>query len=56
VLESQGLSEAILPVQGLDHNGIDVTERISIEAGTGPVNLAYLRTKKGKLGHLFEAI
>ena len=45
-----------LKVQGLDHNGIDVTERISIEAGTGPVNLAYLRTKKGKLGHLFEAI
>ena len=45
-----------LKVQGLDHNGIDVTRRLPIEAGPGPANLSYLRTKKGKLGHLFEAI
>ena len=43
-------------VEGLVTNGIDVVERISIEPDPGPVNLDYLRAKKNKMGHLFEAI
>ena len=43
-------------VEGLVTNGIDVVERISIEPEPGPVNLDYLRAKKNKMGHLFEAI
>ena len=43
-------------ISGLELHGIEVAERVGIEAGPGPVNLSYLRAKKGKLGHLFEAI
>jgi 3,4-dihydroxy 2-butanone 4-phosphate synthase/GTP cyclohydrolase II len=43
-------------IEGLERHGIRIAERVSIEPGAGPVNLSYLRAKKGKLGHLFEAI
>ena len=43
-------------VEGLVTHGVDVVERISIEPEPGPVNLDYLRVKKNKMGHLFEAI
>ncbi len=43
-------------IAGLEQHGVSVVERLPIEPGAGPVNLSYLRTKKGKLGHLFEAI
>ncbi|MBT6968947.1 MAG: 3,4-dihydroxy-2-butanone-4-phosphate synthase [Planctomycetes bacterium] len=43
-------------VEGLVTHGVDVVERISIEPEPGPVNLDYLRAKKNKMGHLFEAI
>ena len=43
-------------ISGLEQHGIGVSERLSIEPGPGPVNLSYLKAKKGKLGHLFEAI
>ena len=43
-------------VNGLEQNGIQVAERLAIETGPGPVNLNYLRVKKTKLGHIFEAI
>ncbi len=43
-------------VDGLQKNGLQVVERLSLEAGTGPVNYAYMKTKQGKLGHLFEAV
>ena len=41
---------------GQIREGIQVPERLSIEPGPGPVNLAYLQAKRGKLGHLFEAM
>jgi len=62
VLRHFGVTEARLltnnpaKIDGLERHGIAVVERISIEPGAGPVNLSYLRAKKGKLGHLFEAI
>lgn len=43
-------------VDGLVAGGVEVVERIPIEPKPGPVNLSYLRAKKDKLGHLFEAI
>ena len=43
-------------VQALREHGLEVTERVPIETGPGPVNHGYLKTKKGKLGHLFEAV
>lgn len=43
-------------VESLVAHGIDVVERLSIEVGAGPVNHGYLRAKKGKLGHFFEAV
>ena len=43
-------------VSGLESNGIVVAERMGIEPEPGPVNLGYLRAKKNKMGHIFEAI
>jgi len=43
-------------VSGLESNGIVVAERMPIEPEPGPVNLGYLRAKKNKMGHIFEAI
>lgn len=43
-------------ISGLEKYGITVSERIGIEPGPGPVNHGYLRTKKDKLGHFFEAM
>lgn len=43
-------------VSGLESNGIVVAERLAIEPEPGPVNLGYLRAKKNKMGHIFEAI
>ncbi|MGE3166125.1 MAG: 3,4-dihydroxy-2-butanone-4-phosphate synthase [Planctomycetota bacterium] len=43
-------------IQGLQRLGIDVIERVPLEVGSGPANVSYLQAKKGKLGHLFEAV
>ncbi|MEE2890142.1 MAG: 3,4-dihydroxy-2-butanone-4-phosphate synthase [Planctomycetota bacterium] len=43
-------------VEGLEQNGIQVSDRLPIEPDPGPVNLGYLQAKKTKLGHIFEAI
>ncbi|MFQ5653812.1 MAG: GTP cyclohydrolase II [Planctomycetota bacterium] len=43
-------------IEGIEQSGIRVVERISLEPGPGPVNHSYLKAKKGKLGHLFEAV
>ena len=43
-------------IEDLERLGIQVTERLPLEPGPGPVNLSYLKAKKGKLGHLFEAV
>ena len=39
-------------IVGLQGYGLEVVERIPIEIKPGQRNLAYLRTKKAKLGHL----
>jgi GTP cyclohydrolase II len=40
-------------IEGLERHGIEVVERIPLEITPNPSNLAYLRTKREKMGHLF---
>ena len=41
-------------LQALAEHGIEVVERVSIEASPNPVNVAYLRTKASRMGHLLD--
>ncbi|KRC62592.1 GTP cyclohydrolase [Agromyces sp. Root81] len=39
----------------LTEHGIDVVERVPLVTGAGPSNLAYLRAKRDRMGHLIPA-
>ena len=41
-------------VAALEENGVEVVERIALHTDSNPHNEKYLKTKAGKLGHLFE--
>lgn len=41
-------------VKALEQMGFEVNERIPLQTGKNPHNVAYLATKAGKLGHLFD--
>jgi 3,4-dihydroxy 2-butanone 4-phosphate synthase/GTP cyclohydrolase II len=41
---------------GLEGFGLDITERVPLESIPNPENLAYLRTKREKMGHLLEGL
>ena len=41
-------------VKALEEHGIEVVERIALQPGRNPFNESYLKTKSGKLGHLFD--
>ncbi len=41
-------------VEGLARAGVEVAERVTLQAGRNPHNHAYLETKAAKFGHLFE--
>lgn len=43
-------------ISGLTSYGIQVTERVPIEAAPHPLNIGYLRTKRAKLGHLLTGL
>lgn len=40
---------------GLEGYGLEIVERIPLESEPNPENIAYLKTKKEKLGHLLES-
>ena len=40
-------------IEGLEHYGVEVVERIPLSMSANPSNLGYLRTKKEKMGHLY---
>ena len=42
-------------IEGLRSHGIEVVERLPVQVEPNPFNIKYLRTKKEKLGHLFQA-
>jgi GTP cyclohydrolase II len=41
-------------VAAFEAHGVEVIERIALHTNRNPHNEKYLRTKAGKLGHLFE--
>ena len=42
-------------IDGLRRHGLEVVERLPVRVEPNPFNLAYLRTKREKLGHLFPS-
>ena len=43
-------------IEGLERHGVEVVERVPIRVPPNPSNLAYLRTKREKMGHLLQGI
>ena len=41
---------------GLEGFGLDIVERVPLESSPNPENLAYLRTKRERMGHLLEGL
>src|SRR5258706_2465212 len=41
-------------LEALEQHGIEVVERVPIEALPNPVNLTYLRTKASRMGHMLD--
>ena len=41
---------------GLEGFGLEVVERVALEALPNPENIEYLRTKRERLGHLIEGL
>ena len=41
---------------GLEGFGLDIVERVPLESAPNPENIAYLRTKRERLGHLLEGL
>ena len=39
---------------GLEGFGLDIVERVPLESAPNPENIGYLRTKRERMGHLFE--
>jgi 3,4-dihydroxy 2-butanone 4-phosphate synthase/GTP cyclohydrolase II len=40
-------------IEGLGRYGVEVVERVPLGVSPNPTNVAYLRTKREKMGHLF---
>jgi 3,4-dihydroxy 2-butanone 4-phosphate synthase/GTP cyclohydrolase II len=41
---------------GLEGFGLEVVERVPLEAAPNPENIQYLRTKRERMGHLIEGL
>jgi 3,4-dihydroxy 2-butanone 4-phosphate synthase/GTP cyclohydrolase II len=41
---------------GLEGYGLDIVERVALETASNPENIAYLRTKRERLGHLLSGL
>ena len=41
---------------GLEGFGLDITERVPSVVAANPENIAYLRTKRDRMGHLVEGL
>jgi len=41
---------------GLDGFGLEIVERVPLQATPNPENIAYLRTKKDRMGHLLDGL
>jgi 3,4-dihydroxy 2-butanone 4-phosphate synthase/GTP cyclohydrolase II len=41
---------------GLEGFGLEIVERVPIESTPNPENIAYLRTKRERMGHTLEGL
>ena len=41
---------------GLEGFGLDITERVPLQLAANPENIAYLRTKRERMGHLLQGL
>jgi 3,4-dihydroxy 2-butanone 4-phosphate synthase/GTP cyclohydrolase II len=41
---------------GLEGFGLDITERVALQTSANPENIAYLRTKRERMGHLLHGL
>jgi len=41
---------------GLEGYGLEIVERVPLETKANPENIAYLRTKRARMGHLLEGL
>jgi 3,4-dihydroxy 2-butanone 4-phosphate synthase/GTP cyclohydrolase II len=41
---------------GLEGFGLEMVERVPLQTVSNPENLAYLRTKREKMGHLLDGL
>ncbi len=41
---------------GLEGFGLDITERIPLQPSPNPENIAYLRTKRERMGHILHGL
>ena len=41
---------------GLEGFGLDITERVPLQPSANPENIAYLRTKRERMGHLLHGL
>ena len=41
---------------GLEGFGLDIVERVPLESAPNPENIAYLRTKRERMGHLLAGL
>ena len=41
---------------GLEGFGLDITERVPLQLASNPENVAYLRTKRERMGHLLHGL
>ena len=38
------------------HDGLDITERVPLQLPPHPENIAYLRTKRERMGHILHGL
>ena len=50
------MTNNILKLGGLEGFGLEIVERVPIESTPNPENIAYLRTKRERMGHLLEGL
>ena len=41
---------------GLEGYGLEIVERVPLQSAPNPENIAYLRTKQARMGHLLEGL
>ena len=43
-------------ISGIEQHGLEITERVAVPPELNPDNVAYLRTKQQRMGHLLDGV